>query len=93
MNCAVIDACFRIHNFIIDHHSNGDIYLIDRDIFDEDCRQFFAVNTEFSNGVFGGEVMSIVMEKIICFVVDVPNHQRQHAQKWGKYGEISTVMR
>lgn len=56
MNCAVIDACFRLHNFIIDHRAcNTDMDSIDREIFNEDSRRFFAVATELSEGVFGGE--------------------------------------
>ena len=57
MNTLVIDACMRVHNFIVETRNDGDDSdYIDRDIFDDDCRRFFAVNPFVNNeGVHGGE--------------------------------------
>ena len=51
----VIDACMRLHNFIVDfrEEANGEA---DNSLFDEDCRKFLAVHPDVeANGVFGGE--------------------------------------
>ncbi len=34
----------RLHNFIVE-----------RDLFDDDCRRFYAVNPDIEEGVYGGE--------------------------------------
>jgi hypothetical protein len=56
-NCKIIDACMRLHNFIVDHRENRCTFdTIDRRIFDEDNRRFFASNIVFDGmGVDGGE--------------------------------------
>ncbi len=42
LNCKVIDACMRLHNFIVDFRE-GNLYVsestaLDRNVFDDDCR-------------------------------------------------------
>ncbi len=54
-NCKVIDACFRMHNFIVQHRGGSVIDECDREIFNEDCRRFFAVNPDIREGIIGGE--------------------------------------
>ena len=54
-NIQIIDACMRLHNFIIDHRpSSLSLDNIDRDVFDDECRRFFYENPA-EEGVFGGE--------------------------------------
>ncbi len=59
LNCKIIDACMRLHNFIVDHRCEDEINFsqsIDFEIFDDDCRRFYAVNPfQNSEGVYGGE--------------------------------------
>ena len=57
MNCMIIDVCMRLHNFIVDHRNNQNFSTsMDRAIFDDDCRRFFAVNPFMDDiGVRGGE--------------------------------------
>ena len=58
-NIKIIDACMRLHNFIVDFREA--IFLstmspIDRDVFDEDCRRFLAVQSGVVRpGVHSGE--------------------------------------
>lgn len=56
LNCAIIDDCMRLHNFIDDHcnRSNG-LDEIDREVFSDDSHRFNAVNPYISEGVSGGE--------------------------------------
>ena len=59
-NIAVIDACMRLHNFIVDFHKNEMLTTcfdqLDKDVFDEDCRRFLQSNMNVSSvGVHGGE--------------------------------------
>ena len=48
----------HLHNFIVDHR-NEDLSLresLDFEVFDDDCRRFYAVNPFLDNeGVYGGE--------------------------------------
>jgi len=57
MNCKIIDACMRLHNFILDRRQdNSYSNRMDADVFDDDCRRFFAVNSFLvRSGVHGGE--------------------------------------
>merc|ERR1711982_33935 len=41
-NIHVIDACLRLHNFIIDFRENEHTDTVERELFDEDCRRFMA---------------------------------------------------
>lgn len=62
-NCKVIDACIRLHNFIINYRVTcGDENYTDssyeRSIFDDECRRFLAVSPEIEEeqgGTYGGE--------------------------------------
>jgi hypothetical protein len=59
VNCKIIDACMRLHNFIVEHRNEDESIFrktIDFEIFDDDCRRFYAVNAfENNEGVYGGE--------------------------------------
>ena len=53
-NCKIIDACLRLHNFIVDHRESTAMDLIDKSVFDDECRRAFAVSVDIE-GVMGGE--------------------------------------
>jgi hypothetical protein len=59
VNCKIIDACMRLHNFIVEHQNEDESIFrktVDFEIFDDDCRRFYAVNAfENNEGVYGGE--------------------------------------
>ena len=57
MNCMIIDACMRLHNFIVDSRNDESFGTsLDREVFDDDCRRFFAINAFVDDdGVRGGE--------------------------------------
>ena len=59
-NCHVIDACFQLHNFIVKHRESTSANVImdecDREVFNDDCRRFYAVHPEIREGVDGGEI-------------------------------------
>ena len=60
-NINTIDACLRLHNFIVDYRESyldeGTNQAVDRDIFDEDCRRFMARQANVGRvGVDGGEL-------------------------------------
>ena len=66
MNCKVIDACMRLHNFIVDfrdeHLSQSgsrDSLEMDRMVFSDEMRRFLSINLNEENeevlGVHGGE--------------------------------------
>ena len=67
LSCKVIDACMRLHNFIVDLHEGGqnavseESIALDRSVLDDDWRQFLATNLELDpegwndGGVYGGE--------------------------------------
>jgi hypothetical protein len=46
MNCKIVDKCMRLHNFVVDHRQNNESFSssVDREIFDDDCQRYFAVN-------------------------------------------------
>jgi hypothetical protein len=56
-NCSVIDACFVIHNYIVKHREGVSTTMdhADFEVFDEDCRRFFAIHHELTEGIEGGE--------------------------------------
>jgi hypothetical protein len=58
-NIMIVDACMRLHNFIVDHREEDNELFstsIDRAVFDEECRRFYAVNPFIDNvGVDSGE--------------------------------------
>ena len=59
VNCRIIDACMRMHNLIVEHRTDDELIFrdsVDFEIFDDDCRRFYAVNPFMNNeGVYGGE--------------------------------------
>jgi hypothetical protein len=63
MNCKVIDACMRLHNFIVDFREENlsqsnsrDSLEIDRSVFSDEMRRFLSINlNEEVVGVHGGE--------------------------------------
>jgi hypothetical protein len=59
VNCKIIDACMRLHNFIVEHRNEDESIFaesLDFEIFDDDCRRFYAVDPFRNNeGVYGGE--------------------------------------
>ena len=57
-NCRIIDACMRLHNFIVEYRERASVddSVYERDIFDDDCRRFLAVTPDFlQGGIHGGE--------------------------------------
>jgi hypothetical protein len=56
-NVQIIDATMRLHNFIVDHRPGNEqsIDIIDRAIFDDDCRRVFHDSLS-EEGVHGGEL-------------------------------------
>lgn len=54
-NCKIIDACLRLHNFIVDHREGLAMDPIDKNVFDDECRRVFAVLPDIE-GVFGGDM-------------------------------------
>ena len=60
-NINTIDACLRLHNFIVDYREKHGVTstntAMDRDVFDEDCRRFMASQANVGRvGVDGGEL-------------------------------------
>jgi len=60
-NINTIDACLRLHNFIVDYREShlieGTDQSVDRETFDEDCRRFMARQAKVGRvGVDGGEL-------------------------------------
>ncbi len=65
LNCKVIDACMRIHNFIVDFREMNlcvmESIAFDRDVFDDDCRRYLATHLDqyedevYDVRVYGGE--------------------------------------
>jgi hypothetical protein len=56
-NCQIIDACMRLHNFIVEYResaiqSGGD----EMDIFDEECSRFLAFNPDKLVEIHGGKM-------------------------------------
>ena len=46
----------RLHNFIVEHRDDRNTMDgLDREVFDDDCRRFYAVNPMVSEGINGGE--------------------------------------
>ena len=65
LNCKVIDACMRIHNFIVDFREMNlcvvESIAFDWDVFDDDCRRYLATHLDqyedevYDVGVYGEE--------------------------------------
>jgi hypothetical protein len=55
-NCHVIDACLRLHSFILENSNGGFMDSVDKELFDEDWRRFFSIHPDIPEGVEGGEL-------------------------------------
>ena len=55
-NIQIIDACMRLHNFIIEYREATADNQEGLDIFDEECRRFLAFNPDESVEVQDGEL-------------------------------------
>ena len=58
-NIQIIDACLRLHNFIVDFREDNRqrtaVEELDKVVFEDDCQRFRAVNPDLEDyGVFGG---------------------------------------
>ncbi len=56
MKCSIIVACLCLHNYILDNSEQDLMPYIDKEVFDEDCRQFFAIYPDIPEGVHGGDL-------------------------------------
>ncbi|KAL3805723.1 hypothetical protein ACHAW5_003832 [Stephanodiscus triporus] len=64
-DCKIIDACMRLHNFIVDFRETNlcvtESTALDREVFDDDCRRYLATHLEqyedgvYDGGVYGGD--------------------------------------
>jgi hypothetical protein len=54
LTCKVIDACMRLHNFIVDFHKGdhcvSESIAMDWSVFDNDCRCYLATNLDQTIG-------------------------------------------
>ncbi len=55
-NGHIIDACLWLHNFILENSDHSFMGSVDKEVFDEDCRHFFAIHPNIPEGVDGGEL-------------------------------------
>ncbi len=55
-NGHIIDACLQLHNFILENSDRSFMGLVDKEVFDEDCRRYFAIHPDIPEGVNGGEL-------------------------------------
>ena len=56
INCFIIDACLLLHNFILENLNCPFLGSIEKEVFDEDCRRYFAIHPDIPEGVNGGEL-------------------------------------
>ena len=95
-NCNIIDACLRLHNFIVDFRENTCGRDNDMYIFDEECRRFLAGNPCESVQVNGGELDDRLDENGNKLVGGRPTNEETAATAYGKLlrdrlcGEIVT---
>ena len=59
-NTQIIDACIRLHNFIVDFREKKQepppLQQMEREVFEDETERFLAVNRDLIDyGVFGGE--------------------------------------
>ncbi len=45
-NGHIIDACLWLHNFILENSDRSFMGTVDKEVFDEDCRRFFAIHRQ-----------------------------------------------
>ena len=86
LNCKIIDACMRLHNFIVDFHEKNLCVVestpaLDREVFDDDCRQYLAhiwsnMRMEYMMEECMEEIKKLGVTMIsVCCEVDVPDRQ------------------
>jgi hypothetical protein len=56
VNCKIINACLCLYNFILENSKNHFMDSIAKEIFDEDCWQFFSIYPDIPEGVHGGKL-------------------------------------
>ena len=84
-NSRIIDACLRLHNFIVDFREETSSATLEHSLSDEDCRQFLAVHPECRNtGVFGGEDEEKRDENGDRLVGGRPPKREQASKAYGK---------
>ncbi|KAL7545061.1 hypothetical protein ACHAWF_014107 [Thalassiosira exigua] len=88
-NINVIDACMRLHNFIVDYREAtrviSDVEEIDRAIFDDDCRRYLANHPDMDEfGVFGGEEDDRLDENGNQHIGGRPTKNEEESRKHGK---------
>ncbi len=85
MNCKIIDVCMRLHNFIVEHRpaTSDRMDALDREIFDDDCRRFYAVNPNIHEGVNGGEEDIRLDEHGNLFRGGRPSNVEKVSSEWG----------
>ena len=84
LNCTVIDVCMRLHNFIVEHRNSDRMDVLDREVFDDDCRRFFAINPSINEGVSGGEDCICLDEHGNVLRGGRPSNAEKDSSDWGK---------
>lgn len=54
--CNIIDPCLQLHNFILENSDRRFMGSVDNEVFDEDCRHYFAIHPDIPEGVHGGKL-------------------------------------
>ena len=84
-NCTIIDVCMRLHNFIVEYRNGSNrMDALDRDIFDDDSRRFYAVNPSCHEGVSGGEDDIRLDEHGNVLRGGRPSNVEKDSSEWGK---------
>jgi hypothetical protein len=84
LNCTVIDVCMRLHNFIVEYRNSDRMDVLDRDVFNDDCRRFFAINPSINEGVSGGEDGIRLDEHGNVLRGGRPSNAEKDSSEWGK---------
>jgi hypothetical protein len=90
LNCKVINACMQMHNFIVDfweqRSQSKSIDLVDRSVFDDECRRFLSIylNKECEVGVYGGELDICWNENFEPLQDGRPNRKETEREDVGK---------
>lgn len=85
-NMEVIDACMRLHNFIVDFREEQRYGLdtMEHSVFDDDCRRFLAIHPAVDAGVHGGEEDDRLDVEGNKLVGGRPNKEESESNKYGK---------
>ncbi len=90
LNCKVIDACMQMHNFIVDFWEqtiqSKSIDLVDRSMFDNECRRYLSINLnkEYEVGVYGRELDICWNENFEPLQGGRPNRKETESEVVGK---------